>query len=66
MVTTLIWSPPSYRTGEVFDANVITNMTTGDVQSKCGTHLGSYLPDEKCPRWCIDLSCVSGNPPKAE
>jgi len=53
---------PSFRTGEVYGDNVITDFSTGDVRSSCGTHLGSYLPDEAGARWCIDLSCVSGNP----
>ena len=29
--------------------------------SACGTHLGTYLPDDKGPRWCIDLACVAGH-----
>jgi len=52
---------PSFRTGEVFTDNLVTNTTNGFVTSKCGTHLGTYLPDDKGPRWCIDLSCISGN-----
>ena len=51
---------PSFRTLEVFTENVVTNETTTLVSSVCGTHLGSYLPDEEGPRWCIDLSCVAG------
>lgn len=51
---------PSFRTAEVVFDNVDTDKATGYVTSKCGTHLGSYLPDEKGPRWCIDLSCVAG------
>lgn len=58
---------PSFREHEVFTKNVITNKATGQVTSACGTHLGSYLPDETgVPRWCMDLSCVSGNPAKVE
>jgi len=53
---------PSFRPAEVVAGNVMTNKTTGYVTSKCGTHLGSYLPDDKGARWCIDLSCVAGNP----
>jgi hypothetical protein len=45
----------------VVTENVVTDMTTGYVTSKCGTHLGSYLPDSEGPRWCMDLSCISGN-----
>ena len=53
---------PSFRPKEVITANVVTNQSSGFVTSKCGTHLGSYLPDAQGPRWCIDLSCVAGNP----
>lgn len=53
---------PSFRAAEVVQGNVIWDKVTTDVKSKCGTHLGSYLPDEQGERWCIDLSCVSGNP----
>lgn len=56
---------PSFRAAEVFADNVITDKTTTEVKSKCGTHLGSYLPDEQGERWCIDLSCVAGNPSSA-
>lgn len=52
---------PSFRDGEVFHENVKTDKTSTDVKSVCGTHLGSYLPDSKGSRWCIDLSCISGN-----
>jgi len=52
---------PSFRTAEVVDGNVLTNTTSGFVTSVCGTHLGTYLPDEAGPRWCIDLSCIAGN-----
>jgi hypothetical protein len=52
---------PSFRDGEVILDNVVTDKTTGRVTSKCGTHLGSFLPDAKGSRWCIDLSCISGN-----
>jgi len=54
---------PSFRSAEVVQENVVTNTTTGFVYSTCGTHLGSYLPDERGPRWCMDLSCISGYPP---
>lgn len=53
---------PSFRTEEVISKNIMTDKSTGYVTSKCGTHLGSYLPDENGPRWCIDLTCVAGNP----
>merc|ERR1711998_671031 len=52
---------PSFRETEVVDENVVTDEATGYVTSACGTHLGSYLPDEAGARWCIDLSCVSGS-----
>ena len=52
---------PSFRTGEVVLGNVKTENSTGHVTSSCGTHLGSYLPDSKGSRWCIDLSCISGS-----
>jgi len=55
---------PSFRTAEVITENIVTNKTSGFVISKCGTHLGSYLPDARGSRWCIDLSCISGNPAK--
>ena len=45
---------------QVVTENVITDKTTGFVTSKCGTHLGSYLPDDAGPRWCMDLSCIAG------
>lgn len=54
---------PSFRDGEVITENVKTNSPKpGLVTSACGTHLGSYLPDAKGPRWCMDLSCVAGTP----
>eukprot|EP00929_Paragymnodinium_shiwhaense_P073992 TRINITY_DN3782_c0_g1_i4.p1 TRINITY_DN3782_c0_g1~~TRINITY_DN3782_c0_g1_i4.p1 ORF type:complete len:795 (+),score=219.57 TRINITY_DN3782_c0_g1_i4:358-2385(+) len=52
---------PSFREEEVVKENVMTDKD-GFVYSKCGTHLGSYLPDEKGPRWCMDLVCLAGNP----
>jgi hypothetical protein len=54
---------PSFRSAEVISENVHTE-EGGFVYSKCGTHLGSFLPDSKGSRWCMDLSCVSGNPAK--
>eukprot|EP00746_Dinoflagellata_sp_MGD_P166612 gnl/MRDRNA2_/MRDRNA2_96637_c0_seq1.p1 gnl/MRDRNA2_/MRDRNA2_96637_c0~~gnl/MRDRNA2_/MRDRNA2_96637_c0_seq1.p1 ORF type:complete len:396 (-),score=62.04 gnl/MRDRNA2_/MRDRNA2_96637_c0_seq1:380-1567(-) len=53
---------PSFRPAEVNTEHVKTDVKTGLVTSSCGTHLGSYLPDAKGPRWCMDLSCISGNP----
>ena len=53
---------PSFRAAEVVNDNVVTDEETGYVTSACGTHLGSYLPDAEGARWCIDVSCVAGNP----
>ena len=53
---------PSFRGAEVVRDNVVTDRSTGLVTSACGTHLGSFLPDDRGDRWCIDLSCVAGNP----
>ena len=50
---------PSFRAAEVFAENV--RVAGGLVTSACGTHLGTYLPDDKGPRWCIDLACVAGH-----
>merc|ERR1712028_113993 len=52
---------PSFRPAEVETEHVVTDKTTGLVTSSCGTHLGSFLPDSAGARWCMDLSCVSGN-----
>merc|ERR1712086_110465 len=52
---------PSFRPAEVVTEHVVTDKTTGLVTSSCGTHLGSFLPDSAGARWCMDLSCVSGN-----
>ena len=51
---------PSFRKEEVVTENVITDESKEYVFSVCGTHLGSYLPDEIGGRWCIDLACISG------
>jgi hypothetical protein len=51
---------PSFRAAEVIADHVKIDTATGEVLSACGTHLGSYLPDEQGPRYCMDLSCVSG------
>merc|ERR1711959_282113 len=51
---------PSFRGAEVVREHVRTDEKTGFVTSSCGTHLGSYLPDAKGPRWCMDLSCIAG------
>jgi len=52
---------PSFRSQEIVAENIyIVNKTA--VYSKCGTNLGSFLPDEDGPRYCIDLVCIAGNP----
>lgn len=56
---------PSFRAAEVVKENVHHD-ADGFVYSSCGTHLGSYLPDEKGPRWCMDLSCIAGHPKAVE
>merc|ERR1712178_140787 len=50
---------PSFRTEEIVAENIVTNRTSTFVTSKCVTHLGSFLPDSRGDRWCIDLSCIS-------
>jgi len=53
---------PSFRKEEVFSEHVQVDKSTGFVYSSCGTHLGSFLPDDKGDRYCMDLSCISGSP----
>jgi len=53
---------PSFRPAELVQGNSHIVNATGEVLSKCGTHLGSFLPDSRGARWCLDLSCLSGNP----
>jgi len=55
---------PSFRAAEVVGEHVRVD-ENGFVYSSCGTHLGSYLPDSRGPRWCMDLSCIAGNPKAA-
>ena len=44
------------------DLSCVFNDNMGSqVLSSCGTHLGSLLPDADGARYCIDLSCISGN-----
>ena len=54
---------PSFRPAELIKENVRTDKD-GFVYSACGTHLGSFLPDEKGDRWCLDTACLAGNPKK--
>ena len=55
---------PSFRDQEVItdDTRVLED---GEVVSVDGTHLGHNLPDGKGNRYCINLVCVAGQPPKA-
>lgn len=53
---------PSFRAPEVHVDHVLVNATNGLVTSSCGTHLGTFLPDAQGDRWCIDLSCIAGQP----
>jgi len=56
---------PSFRDEEVVKGNVFNETDgLGGMRSKCGTHLGDNLPDDTGNRYCLDLSCVSGNPAK--
>lgn len=53
---------PSFRTQEIISENIVVDKDTGLVSSSCGTHLGTYLPDQdEKPRYCIDLSCIAGS-----
>lgn len=52
---------PSFREEEIVKENIKVDNSTGEVLSSCGTHLGSLLPDADGARYCIDLSCISGN-----
>ena len=54
---------PSFRQAEVI-ADHVSIDSNDFVYSKCGTHLGSNLPDDgnKKIRYCLDLVCISGYP----
>lgn len=52
---------PSFRMAELHTENVVINQADGSVVSVCGTHLGSVFHDADGPRYCIDLSCISGH-----
>ena len=52
---------PSFRKDEIVGSNVRI-LSTGELVSACGTHLGSNQPDELGDRFCTDLVCLSGNP----
>jgi len=56
---------PSFREEEIVRENLVgggVDDASERVFSSCGTHLGSFLPDAEGDRWCIDLSCISGQP----
>jgi peptide methionine sulfoxide reductase MsrB len=53
---------PSFRNAEIIPGAITVDNSTGFVFSKCGTHLGSYLPDSEGDRYCLDLACLSGVP----
>lgn len=56
---------PSFRDSELVSGSIIIDNATGFVySSKCGTHLGSYFKDDVGDRYCLDLACISGSPPK--
>lgn len=52
---------PSFRPAEVVQANVKI-LEGGEMVSTCGTHLGHDIPDERGPRYCINLICIAGSP----
>ncbi len=52
---------PSFRKSEIIGDNVKI-LPSGELVSKCGTHLGSNQPDELGDRFCTDLVCLSGHP----
>lgn len=62
---------PSFRAAEVLSENIIVDTTTYNgaehlkIYSKCGTYLGDNLIDDVGDRYCIDLSCISGQPTEA-
>lgn len=50
---------PSFRSAEAVKENLVFK-SGGEMQSKCGTHLGHNLPDFSGDRYCIDLVCIAG------
>ena len=54
---------PSFRAEDVVWENVRI-LDDGEVVTKDGLHLGHNIPDEKGPRFCINLVCVSGFAPE--
>lgn len=56
---------PSFRPAELVAGAITIDPVTNYVTSACGTHLGTNLPEGGYDRYCLDLSCVAGNPAKA-
>ena len=54
---------PSFRPEEAVHENVKI-LEGGEMVSVCGTHLGHDIPDESGPRYCINLICMAGQPPR--
>ena len=54
---------PSFQVEDVVWENVRV-LEDGEVVTKDGLHLGHNIPDEKGPRLCINLVCVSGFAPE--
>ena len=54
---------PSFRVEDVVWENVRV-LEDGEVVTKDGLHLGHNIPDDKGPRLCINLVCVSGFAPR--
>jgi|EP00505_MAST-04D_sp_SCG-Rhode-Island_P001954 peptide methionine sulfoxide reductase MsrB len=54
---------PSFRDLEVVQSNVRV-LPNGETVSIDGTHLGHNLPDGLGNRYCINLVCIAGNPPR--
>jgi peptide methionine sulfoxide reductase MsrB len=50
---------PSFREAEIFHHNINIHCD-GTMTSSCGTHLGSFMIDDIGNRYCIDLTCISG------
>lgn len=57
---------PSFSADEIIIGNTYKNLSSTGVElvySKCGTYLGGNEGDGKGnDRYCIDLSCISGQP----
>jgi peptide methionine sulfoxide reductase MsrB len=55
---------PSFRDSEVYTFDNLRVTETGEVVSKCGTHLGRTMPDSlgrfRDDRYSINMLCISG------